>query len=292
MMKLAFVNSELDRCAHLRKDEVALLAMRSSATSRLVETSGDFVRMTDEKCFRTPGDIATDTIFLGLDSEGVAWFAGTAQGEEELPPLLMPLLMPLRQIMLDGALPNSHLSILAQARSMVHWHQSHGYCAKCGAKSEMRDAGYSRHCVDCSTDHFPRTDPVVIMAVKRGEQFLLGRQAAWPAEMFSALAGFMEPRETIEQAVRREVMEETGIAVGEVSYQMSQPWPFPSSLMIGVVGEAVSEKITIDKLELEDARWFSRDDLSLMLKQEHPQGLWAARPYAIAHYILSAAVKL
>jgi NAD+ diphosphatase len=173
----------------------------------------------------------------------------------------------------------------------VYWHEKHGFCAACGQQTEMTDAGYRRHCPACKTDHFPRTDPVVIMAVRRGNHILLGRQKAWAAGMYSAIAGFMEPGETIEQAVAREVREETGIIAEKVSYIASQPWPFPSSLMIGCIAEAQSEAISLDDQELENARWFAFDEVRLMLAGKHPEGLHASHPWAIAHSVISAALQ-
>jgi NAD+ diphosphatase len=216
-----------------------------------------------------------------LDADGVAWFATRVAEQEGL--------VPLRSLYVDGVLPKPVVDLLAQARSLVHWHERHGFCANCGSATEMQDAGYRRVCASCKAEHFPRTDPVVIMAIRHGDDFLLGRQAAWPPGMYSALAGFMEPGETIEQAVQREVLEEADIRVGKVSYLASQPWPFPSSIMIGVVGEALSRDITIDPSELEEAHWVSRDVLRQMLRGKHPQGHFASRPQAIAHYILRVA---
>ncbi len=223
----------------------------------------------------------TAQIFLGLDEAGTAWFAMAVSEQDGL--------VPLRKIYSEGLLSKPVMDLLAQARSLVHWHERHGFCAACGTKSTLHDAGYRRVCPSCKIEHFPRTDPVVIMVVRHGDNFLLGRQASWPAHMYSALAGFMEPGETIEQAVAREVLEETSIAVDTVSYIASQPWPFPSSIMIGMQAEARNTDITIDPKELEDARWFSRDEVRLMLKGSHPDGLWASRPQAIAHYILKVA---
>jgi NAD+ diphosphatase len=277
---LAFVNSPIDRSAHLRKDQIALAAMAGSAKSCLVRICGDQVLMRDGKLVDQPED-AEGRIFLGLDADGVAWFATRVAEQEGL--------VPLRSLYVDGVLPKPVVDLLAQARSLVHWHERHGFCANCGSATEMQDAGYRRVCASCKAEHFPRTDPVVIMAIRHGDDFLLGRQAAWPPGMYSALAGFMEPGETIEQAVQREVLEEADIRVGKVSYLASQPWPFPSSIMIGVVGEALSRDITIDPSELEEAHWVSRDVLRQMLRGKHPQGHFASRPQAIAHYILRVA---
>ena len=150
----------------------------------------------------------------------------------------------------------------------------------------MSAAGWRRDCDNCHAQHFPRTDPVVIMLVTEGDRCLLGRQARFGKGMYSALAGFLEPGETIEEAVRREVREEAGIQVGAVQYVASQPWPFPSSLMIGCMGTALSTHIILDRLELEDARWFTRSEAETMLAGTHPDGLGAPQPIAIAHHLL------
>lgn len=151
--------------------------------------------------------------------------------------------------------------LAASALGLHNWHRNHRFCAKCGARSEVGKAGWVRICPDCDTHHFPRTDPVVIMLITHNENLLLGRSPHWPQGMYSLLAGFMEPGETLESAVRREVFEETGITVGDVEYLASQPWPFPSSLMIGCRGKATSTAISLDEIELEDALWVSRETM-------------------------------
>ncbi|MDP3766536.1 MAG: NAD(+) diphosphatase, partial [Dehalococcoidia bacterium] len=151
--------------------------------------------------------------------------------------------------------------IVAQGRSLLDWHARHGFCPACGERTELREAGYMRKCSSCSAEHFPRTDPVVIMVVWREDRCLLGRQKAWAPGSYSALAGFMEPGETIEEAVKREVSEEVGLEVDQVSYHASQPWPYPSSLMIGCFAHATGEEIDVDSFELDGARWFSRDEV-------------------------------
>jgi NAD+ diphosphatase len=169
---------------------------------------------------------------------------------------------------------------------MVNWHQRHGYCANCGQRTAMREGGWKRECLSCKAEHFPRTDPVVIMLVTHGDKCLLGRAPRFLPGMYSCLAGFVEAAETIEDAVRREVFEEAGIRCADVSYYMTQPWPYPSSLMIGCVARALNEDIVVDRTELEDARWFSRDESRLMLTRQHPDGLAGPHPFAIAHHLL------
>ena len=285
MTRLAFVSSPLDRNANNRTKTDFVAARRSDSTTHVVQIAGDTVRMDVEnnRLFTRNDAPETEAVYLGEDLQGQAWFARPIEADEQLKPI--------RTLMLEGGLPPEMLSILAQARSILHWHEKHGFCANCGAKSLMMDAGYKRHCPACQTEHFPRTDPVVIMAVRHHDQILLGRQASWAQGMFSTLAGFMEPGETIEQAVAREVLEEAGIKVGAVSYVTSQPWPFPSSLMIGMIAEATTTEIKLDPAELEEARWFTRAELELMLAGNHPEGLYASRPQAIAHAVVTAALK-
>ncbi len=166
----------------------------------------------------------------------------------------------LRQV--AGLLPPGEASVLAHARGMMHWRTKHRFCGICGARCEARSAGHTMVCTGCKAQHFPRTDPAVIMLVVRGDACLLGHSQRFPnTTMYSTLAGFVEPGESLEEAVRREVMEEAGIEVGEVLYHSSQPWPFPSSIMLGFHAEGLSEAITIDPTELRDARWFTRDEL-------------------------------
>ncbi|WP_071673813.1 NAD(+) diphosphatase [Nioella nitratireducens] len=175
--------------------------------------------------------------------------------------------------------------LAATAKAMLGWHRSHRYCAKCGAESKMQQAGWQRVCPDCGAHHFPRTDPVVIMLITHGNDLLLGRSPGWPDGMYSLLAGFIEPGETVEAAVRREVFEESGVRVGRVDYLASQPWPYPSSLMMGCRGEALSRDITLDPAELEDALWISREDLTSAFAGLHPT-LKPARKGAIAQFIM------
>lgn len=175
--------------------------------------------------------------------------------------------------------------LVATAKALVQWHRSHGFCSTCGAKSEMAQGGWQRSCPACGAQHFPRTDPVVIMLVTRGNSVLLGRSPGWPEGMFSLLAGFVEPGETIEAAVRREVLEETGVTCGAVSYLASQPWPFPASLMIGARTEATTTEIRVDPEELEAALWVSREELVQAFAGQHPV-IRPSRKGAIANFIL------
>ncbi|MGC1506360.1 MAG: NAD(+) diphosphatase [Sulfitobacter sp.] len=175
--------------------------------------------------------------------------------------------------------------LAATGKAILSWHDSHGFCATCGVESHITQAGWQRLCPACKTGHFPRTDPVVIMLITRGNSVLMGRSPGWPRGMFSLLAGFVEPGETLEAAVRREVFEEAGVQVGAVNYLSSQPWPFPASLMFGCQGEALSEEITIDPVEIESAMWVSREEMMEVFAGTHPVIL-PARKGAIAHFLL------
>ena len=203
-------------------------------------------------------------------------------GREDLAPTDM------RSIATQALLPRPIVGVLAQAKSLMSWHARHRFCANCGQLTHLAAAGWRRECGACGASHFPRTDPVVIMLASHGEQCLMGRQARFPKGMYSALAGFLEPGETVEDAVRREIREEAGIEVGGVAYVASQPWPFPTSLMIGCVAQAKTREIVLDGAELEDARWFDRDELRAMFAGIHPSGLLAPHPVAIAHHLLKA----
>jgi NAD+ diphosphatase len=189
----------------------------------------------------------------------------------------------LRAVM--GALDAADAGVAATAKGVFAWHETHGFCARCGAASEVADAGWKRVCPACGGQHFPRTDPVVIMLILSGDDVLLGRSPAWPEGMYSLLAGFMEPGESIEAAVRRETWEETGVEIGAVDYLASQPWPFPSSLMIGCRGLARTREITLDPVELEDARWVGRQGVLDGLMGRDP-AMRPARKGSIARFLI------
>jgi NAD+ diphosphatase len=191
----------------------------------------------------------------------------------------------------QGLVAPDHLPPLAEAKALLHWHGRHRFCANCGHATDIVDGGWRRDCPQCHYQHFPRTDPVVIMLAVRGDQCLLGRQSRFGTGMWSCLAGFVEPGETIEEAARRETLEEAGIVCGRVRYFASQPWPFPSSLMIGCHAQAISSEIKVDYNELEDARWFTRADAAAMLMRCHEAGLSTPPPSAIAHHIIRAWVE-
>ena len=175
--------------------------------------------------------------------------------------------------------------LAATAKAVFGWHLSHRFCARCGGETDVAMAGWQRDCPACGAHHFPRTDPVVIMLITHGNSVLLGRSPGWPEGMYSCLAGFVEPGETIEAAVRREVFEESGVRVGAVNYVASQPWPFPASLMFGCQGIALGTELNIDRDEIEDARWVPREELADAFAGQHPDIL-PARKGAIARFLL------
>lgn len=189
----------------------------------------------------------------------------------------------LRGFMNNISAKEAEISVVV--RGMHSWHESNAFCPKCGNTSIPVHSGWQRNCIHCKTSHFPRTDPVVIMLVTNGNNILLGRSPGWPERMYSCLAGFMEPGETIEGAVKREVFEETSVKVGEVKYLTSQPWPFPSSLMIGCIAVATSRKILVDPKEIENAIWVSREEM-LEVFSGNSQFMYPARKGSIAHFMI------
>jgi len=292
----AFVTNVLDRAAHLRGNDEKLLGFESNPSSRayvvhrdalVVKKDGQSSRALlsiDEalKLGANPG-----TIFLGLRDRAAIFGMGISQpAAEKLLGRDDVAVTELRGMAMQGVVPPDELSAIAMAKSMVNWHQRHGFCANCGTRTAMKEGGWKRECPSCKAEHFPRTDPVVIMLVTSGDKCLLGRAPRFLPGMYSCLAGFVEAAETIEDAVRREVFEESGIRCTDVSYYMTQPWPYPSSLMIGCAARALNEDIVIDRVELEDARWFDRDEARLMITRKHPDGLAGPHPFAIAHHLL------
>ena len=185
-----------------------------------------------------------------------------------------------------GALAEEEAPLFAAALSLAWWHSRHRFCANCGASTEIERGGWSRRCPECSAQHFPRVDPVVIMLAEHEGRLLLGRQPQYPPGRYSALAGFLEPGESIEAAVARELHEEAGIRVADVTYVASQPWPFPSSLMIGCHARALGDELTIDRTELDDARWFTREEIAAALEGDPDAPFQPPPRFAIARTLL------
>jgi NAD+ diphosphatase len=233
-------------------------------------------------------------VLLGIDQHERAYFALEA-APERIAELargrgLEAAPVPLRALAASGAIPDLDLARLAHGKSMLNWHSAHRFCARCGAKTQAVHGGAKRQCPQCGGEHFPRVDPVAIMLVVNGGNCVLARQSRFPPGMYSALAGYIEPGETFDEAVRREVMEEAGIVVGRVDFLATQPWPFPSSLMIGCHAEALTTELIPDEEELEDLRWFSRTDAARILDGGHDEIRAPAR-FAIAHHLLSRFVN-
>lgn len=294
----AFVSNILDRAAHLRFHDDKLMALETRPDARAYvvhrdslvvkqDAGGPRALLTIDEALKFGANAGT--VFLGLrDGAAVFGMGIGAQAAEDLIGRPDVALTELRGMAMQGLVPPEQLSAIAMAKSMVTWHQRHGYCANCGTRTRMSHGGWRRDCPNCKAEHFPRTDPVVIMLVTHGDRCLLGRQKQFPPGMWSCLAGFVEAAETIEDAVRREVFEESGIRCAEVEYYMTQPWPYPSSLMIGCTARATNDEIVIDHAEMEDVRWFDRAEAMLMHKREHADGLTGPHPFAIAHHLLGS----
>lgn len=294
---LGYAHNGLDRLAAHRDDPAFVAALRADPAARTLVVQGEQVVLRKATPAPSPWfgleqaaalGRAAESVFLGRDAAGPAFallLDESVTGLEERPGVM---LANLRALAVDASVSPEDLGALAQGKALLFWHSRHRHCATCGAPTAVAAAGWRRECPACAAQHFPRTDPVVIMLAVQGERCLMGRQPRFPPRMYSCLAGFLEPGETVEAAVRREIAEEAGIATRRVTYLGSQPWPFPASLMIGCIAEAVSTDITIDRDELEDARWFTREEVRLMAEGRHPDGLLFPVRMAIAHHIVRA----
>ncbi|MCB2094037.1 MAG: NAD(+) diphosphatase [Rhodobacteraceae bacterium] len=305
---VTFAAGGLDRAAWMRGKPDVIAGHLADATARVLPVwRGKPLFAGDGAGWLMPGhavlrEAAEAPVFLGL-AQGLAHFAADISGweppageaaepggffdatEQHHPALPGGYRFgELRGVM--AALPRADAEMAATARAILNWHRSHRFCSSCGAPSAVSEAGWQRRCPQCAAQHFPRTDPVVIMLVTRGDFALLGRSPGWPGGMFSLLAGFVEPGETIEAAVRREVAEETGVGIGQVRYLASQPWPFPASLMIGCAAEAISGEITLDPAELDAALWLSREEIAQVFMGDHP-AIRPPREGAIARFLLA-----
>jgi NAD+ diphosphatase len=287
--RTGFARNRIDRRSE-KRDEDAVGTALADADARVYLFHGDKVMLRGSDPLFTVGEAANlglqraETILLGW-AHGGPRLSGVIPEAAPLPEGAAAE-TDLRSVAVEAAVSPENIGALAQARSLLNWHQRHRFCSVCGQPSVVKIGGYRRDCPSCGAEHFPRTDPVVIMLATDGERCLLGRQARFAPDMYSCLAGFLEPGETIEDAVRRETLEESGIKIGRVRYHASQPWPFPSSLMIGCHAEAKSTEITRDEVELEDCRWFPRGEVRQMLAGTHPQGIRMPPRIAIANHLI------
>jgi len=301
MLKQQFyTQSPLDRAAHWRKDREWIAAKLADPSTRIVPVwrNRNLVREITPDSFKAvflaPGKIDSEfdqPVFLGVDGEETAWFSiDISTLAEEKAEALSPAARFIDLWELGTLLEGGEASILGYAKAMAHWHRRHIYCGKCGAPTEVRDTGHQRMCINkkCGMPSFPRTDPAVIMLVTAeidGEPAcLLGRQERWPEGMFSTLAGFFEPGESLEETVAREVREETGVIVDptDVRYLGSQPWPFPASLMLGFHAKASKLDLDIDHDEMDDARWFKLSEI----EARKETGLYLPRRHSIARALI------
>jgi NAD+ diphosphatase len=296
--RLGYTESPIERAAERRTDRAWLDAAAADARARAYVIGGEHIVLKKDGSAFDPAFTLTqaralgnavDLVFLGLLGDAPRFGYGldpaSAAALKERPELLV---IDLRSIAVQGLVGAGHLPPLAEAKALLNWHARHRFCANCGGATNVVQGGWRRDCPACQGQHFPRTDPVVIMLAVDGDRCVLGRSRRFVPTMWSCLAGFIEPGEAIEDAVRREVREEVGIACASVRYFGSQPWPFPTSLMIGCHAQARSRDITVDREELEDARWFDRDEVVAMLQRRHPEGLTTPPPVAIAHHLIRA----
>jgi NAD+ diphosphatase len=284
---IGFTGGTLDRADALRHSAEGLAAALVDPRARLLRLDGLMPEGLDRGMlgWTSTADLPDDAepILLGLDGDGRPHFAALLAGMrvDNTPAMRSPELMAVLHALAPG-----EAATYAAARSVIDWHVRHRFCANCGAVTALFRAGWGRKCANCATEHFPRVDPVVIMIAEHDGRALLGRGKNWPPGRYSALAGFLEPGESIEEAVAREIVEESGVRVGNVRYVASQPWPFPSSLMIACIAEAEDDAITIDPNELEDAMWVPREMVRAVLRGEEGPFL-APPPYAIAYTLLT-----
>ena len=293
--RFAFVEGALDRADALRDHRDALHAYWANARVLLIDGDGRTAVDDEGRLAAARGGDLADTpeaaIFLGIRGDE-AWFAQAEAGVEAMtagPAAFESKPHPAGRVDLRTAAAQwtpFEATVFAQARAVLHWQQRHRYCGACGGALAFMRGGWQGHCQQCGLDHYPRTDPAVIVAVTDGERLLLGRQASWPAHRYSTLAGFVEPGETLEQTVAREVMEESGVRVRSSRYLASQPWPFPSSLMLGFVADAEPDPPQANE-ELEDARWFDRDEIGAALRGEATaSGLLLSPSVSISRWLI------
>lgn len=282
---LAFTGGPLDRIDQVRIDPAKLAATWADPRTRIVQLDGLDPVLADGGLLAVSpvtGEMRLeDHALLGIRPDGSPLFVSLLAAEPSEPPVFPPKVWEVA-----AALQPEELAIYGGARSLADWHQRHQFCARCGAPTAAIKGGWARQCGTCAAEHFPRTDPVVIMLAEYGGKVLIGRNPRFPPGRFSALAGFVEPGESFEEAVRRELWEEAGLRVGRVDYLMSQPWPFPSQLMIACLAQAEDDALTLDTAEIEEAMWVSREDVARALAGEADARFLPPTPIAVAHHML------
>ena len=275
-----------DRLDPVRQSPDAQSAMMQRADARVLHLTDGLDPIFDGQglAWRTVADVPTDSklLMLGEDADGRPCFAELPPVRRTAPPPMNRALWPML-----GLLGAQDAGLYASARSLIDWHQRHGFCAACGGGTHPQKGGWARQCDACGAEHFPRVDPVVIMLAEHKGRILIGRQPRFPAGQYSALAGFIEPGESIEDAVARELWEEGGIRVRDVRYVASQPWPFPSSLMIGCVAQCDDPTLTLDETELEHAFWAERADVVAALNTPETAPFKLPSTIAIAHHLIA-----
>lgn len=292
---VGFAGNAIDRQSENRADDATQKALADPRARLLLMHGGRlFLKMLGDvldpwfdEAEGQPLGIAVDGgVLLGFDASGPVLAVPAGIDPEQLPETIKAI--DYRSVYMQGLIDEASAGAMAQGAALLAWHANHRFCGRCGHETQMRAGGYKRVCPACGAEHFPRTDPVAIMLTVTRDKCLLGRGRHFAPGMYSALAGFIEPGETIEAAVRRETLEEAGIRLGRVVYHASQPWPFPYSLMIGCFGEPLNDDIQADLNELEDCRWFGRDEVRSMLTREHPGNLFTPPKGAIAHHLIRA----
>lgn len=296
-ISLGYVGSTLDRISEQRRDTALIEKASSHPDAGIYALAGDDFLLkkrgealdpllSNEEARKLGAPL--QTVFIGLAGDaartGISISPEAAERAKESGDYA---LIDLRSIAVQG-LADAHLPALATGKAVLLWHAKHRHCSNCGTPTKIVEAGWRRDCPHCGMRHFPRTDPCVIMLAIDNDRCLLGRSRRFQPNMWSCLAGFVEPGESFEEAVKRETFEEAGIEIGRISYFTSQPWPFPMSIMVAFHAEAKSTRLTIDWKELDGARWFSRDEVKLMIAGRHPDGLFIPPTIAVAHHIIRA----
>jgi len=290
-----FTQNGLDRAAEKRGDAAWLADQRFGDDARfcvfwrgrpLVTPEGETILWLSRQDAEALTGVEAPWVLLGLDEQNKACIAMEAAPDREDPAdgASGARFRDLRAI--GARVSAEEAGIMAQAKSLLGWHGRHGFCANCGAKTRMMEGGYKRHCTACGADHFPRVDPVALVLVIHDGKCLLARGPEWPEGLYSALAGFVEPGETVEQAAIREVYEETGVSIADVRIVVNQPWPWASSLMIGCSAKATTQAISVDGVEIGAARWFTVEDCEAMLVGQAVDGAWAPPNVALAHHLI------